>query len=138
MAAVNSLWKCPVCLSPAPWDDENYERHEGAQPTYFDQFENFDPHKFVEELRKVDLHVIDLTGPEPKAYVIPADEPKRVRGLTYEEWLKEVNRHVEALSGQGLDDIGDWESNAAWRDGTSPSRAAHEALAESDFPFEED
>lgn len=105
---------------------------------------DFDPFEFAKEIENEPFHVIDLTGDEPVEYIslptpvgpVKYTEPKTVRGLTYQDWMKLVNREIILIAGVGGDDIGDWDSHAAWSDGSTPSEGAHEALEANDFPFE--
>lgn len=47
--------------------------------------------------------------------------------LTFEQWLKEVDRYVVALCGLGADDLPDWGYRNAYDDGVSPIAAARKA-----------
>jgi exonuclease VII small subunit len=53
---------------------------------------------------------------------------------TYEQWLVEVDKHVQIQSGGELyeQDLPDWDSYDAYREGVSPARAARKALKEAE------
>ena len=55
--------------------------------------------------------------------------------VTYEEWLSEVNRHVqEQTGGFGIDDLVDYDTRSAYDEGMAPVEAA-EAIIENDGTF---
>ena len=55
--------------------------------------------------------------------------------LTYEQWLSEVNRHVQDQTGGfGIDDLVDYNTRLAYDDGMDPIEAA-EAIIENDGTF---
>lgn len=47
---------------------------------------------------------------------------------TYEEWKRQVNNHVHALSGLDADDLDDWDYQTAYIQGVAPSVAAKRAV----------
>ena len=63
---------------------------------------------------------------------------RNMAGMTYEEWMREVNRIVLGISGLGVDDIGDAPYRDRFDDSVAPHDMAREALELADFPFEED
>ena len=55
--------------------------------------------------------------------------------LTYEQWLSEVNLHVQDQTGGfGLDDLIDYDTRSAYDEGLDPLEAA-EAVIENDGTF---
>lgn len=71
---------------------------------------------------------------------LPGEETREIEGygpLSFRNWLALVGREVSRLSGVSLSDLADWESWGSWDAGMTPEQGAHEALAASDFPFEE-
>lgn len=52
---------------------------------------------------------------------------------TYEEWMKQVDRHVYSLAGVSVHDLGDFMSRDMYQDGCDPEEAAQEALERDDF-----
>jgi hypothetical protein len=55
--------------------------------------------------------------------------------MTYEEWIKKVDRHIEKVCGLGHDDLVDQPYREWWEDEMHPSEAARYALEEEGFPF---
>ena len=56
----------------------------------------------------------------------------------YNEWLRRVDRAIEAWSGLGVDDLADWLYRDAFDAGADPEDVATEVLEDNGFPFEED
>jgi len=48
--------------------------------------------------------------------------------LSYDDWIKAVDRHVQKVSPVSLDDLADAETADMYDAGMSPASAAHAAL----------
>lgn len=56
-------------------------------------------------------------------------------GLTFEAWLKEVDRYLLRICGLTAECLADWPSRDNWTDGLAPAEAAAVCLLEwNDFP----
>lgn len=53
--------------------------------------------------------------------------------ITYEQWMKQVDRCVYDLVGISVHDLGDFMSRDMYEDGCPPDEAAEEALARDDY-----
>lgn len=48
--------------------------------------------------------------------------------MTFEEWMRAVNAHLEQLAGMCADDLPDWRYADAHANGTTPLAAARAAI----------
>lgn len=53
--------------------------------------------------------------------------------MTYEEWMREVDRIVIRTCGLDMDFLPDWLSRDAYEDGCTPAQGAEMCLEESGF-----
>jgi hypothetical protein len=56
--------------------------------------------------------------------------------MTWDEWIKKVDRHIGKVCGLGTRDLADQPYREWWEDDMPPSEAAHHALEDEGFPFE--
>jgi hypothetical protein len=54
---------------------------------------------------------------------------------TFASWMKEVDEHVSAISGLGVNDLSDYPFSDAFNDERDALEVAEELLEENDFPF---
>ena len=67
-----------------------------------------------------------------------SDEPRNYDGLTFDEWMKEVDQVLEAEVGLTSDCLADFHYWDYWSDGVSPEHTAGECLVEmNDFDYED-
>ena len=56
--------------------------------------------------------------------------------LTFDEFMRQVNRACESIAGVATDDIADMPYHSYWEDGMCPREVAREVLEEAGFDDE--
>lgn len=64
-------------------------------------------------------------------------EAVNLDGVTFDEWMQEVDEHITAICGLTSGDLADQCYWDAWNDGVKPSEQAMSTLRDEGFPIDE-